>query len=622
MPCSLSMMKLLMDEPHAGPMMTEIGLAQRRLFDDDAPYSYAKQEIPPTASFTEGSSMPAYPGEHLQEPYSMGGSGFNYAGQYTEGDPAQHHIPAWYHAGLQTGDVHANGLDQPQFELINGDYYSGETHSLSTEHPLPSNSSYNLFESSLAADNPTAQSNETIPTDVIDRTPHRSKSMQVANYSSRDTEPFSSAIPLNVSRSRSDIVGQHSTPQEQQQQHMMKASDGPSAPVANEIPTAQKKRGRKKKQEGDADNELAAAPNGRQAAHEGRAKKNPGRPRKNTQDLSKNELSETSEQIETKEPPVPDEPKPTDNTPHDNDQVQHVQINVSDNHPTEAPMAEEQVRFAELEEPPKPPKTKEPKKKKLKRGKTTSVTLQKTYQPDVEDDVIWVDERPSKPSGFLPEREGYQMQPMSIPTPDSISVAAEEPATMATVGIPTSNNPVPTEGEEHQGQDVQAKPQPEPVPAPMKRERKRKKTSERPSESADAPTETGTNGQTSAQDNQPATTPQLENNLSIVLDAPTNAPESKYYNLPATEQASEPASNPEPYAEEQQPPQTPGKQQNPFPNTNGQPNTDSVTSTTGNPNNNKGPSKHSPIAGTSKVPYRVGLSRRARIAPLLKVIRR
>jgi hypothetical protein len=36
----------------------------------------------------------------------------------------------------------------------------------------------------------------------------------------------------------------------------------------------------------------------------------------------------------------------------------------------------------------------------------------------------------------------------------------------------------------------------------------------------------------------------------------------------------------------------------------------------------KGPDKHSPIAKTSKVPYRVGLSRKARIAPLLKIVRK
>lgn len=36
----------------------------------------------------------------------------------------------------------------------------------------------------------------------------------------------------------------------------------------------------------------------------------------------------------------------------------------------------------------------------------------------------------------------------------------------------------------------------------------------------------------------------------------------------------------------------------------------------------KGPDKHSPISIRNKVPYRVGLSRRARIAPLLKVVRK
>lgn len=212
------------------------------------------------------------------------------------------------------------------------------------------------------------------------------------------------------------------------------------------------------------------------------------------------------------------------------------------------------------------------------------------------------------------------MQPMSIPTPDSTSIA-EEPATAATVEIPTSYNAAPTEGEERQSQDVQAEPQHEPVPAPKKRGRKRKKTPEQPSGSADTSTETGTNGQTSAQYNQAAAIPQPQNNVSIILDAPNNGPESNDNNPPVTEQISEPALNPESYAGERSF-ETPRKQQNQLPSTKGQPKADQDTSTTGSPNNNKGPSKHSPIAGTSKVPYRVGLSRRARIAPLLKIIRR
>ena len=40
------------------------------------------------------------------------------------------------------------------------------------------------------------------------------------------------------------------------------------------------------------------------------------------------------------------------------------------------------------------------------------------------------------------------------------------------------------------------------------------------------------------------------------------------------------------------------------------------------PKYEKGPDKHSPISIRNKVPYRVGLSRRARIAPLLKVVRK
>jgi hypothetical protein len=64
-----------------------------------------------------------------------------------------------------------------------------------------------------------------------------------------------------------------------------------------------------------------------------------------------------------------------------------------------------------------------------------------------------------------------------------------------------------------------------------------------------------------------------------------------------------------------EPPPGPSAPQNQTPTDNDEDNT--ATTSDG-----RGPDRHSPIAKTSKVPYRVGLSRRARIAPLLKVVRK
>jgi hypothetical protein len=52
------------------------------------------------------------------------------------------------------------------------------------------------------------------------------------------------------------------------------------------------------------------------------------------------------------------------------------------------------------------------------------------------------------------------------------------------------------------------------------------------------------------------------------------------------------------------------------------PKTPTAKSTSDPPVLLKGPDKHSPIVPNSKVSFRVGLSRKARIPPLLKVVRK
>lgn len=170
------------------------------------------------------------------------------------------------------------------------------------------------------------------------------------------------------------------------------------------------------------------------------------------------------------------------------------------------------------------------------------------------------------------------------------------------------------EGDQDQGN-------PNPELAAKKRGRKRKKTAEQPPVSAEEVS-------TEVKGHAPG---QTLSNVSVVIEKPAN--DNKQKSKPFTIDETQPSSAPAPVLEagpepepEQEPtsnaPVTP-KKSNPTPDTSNQEEGQCAADTSTKSNNdNKGPSKHSPIASTSKVPYRVGLSRRAQIAPLLKVIRK
>ncbi|KAJ5371305.1 uncharacterized protein N7496_007397 [Penicillium cataractarum] len=154
----------------------------------------------------------------------------------------------------------------------------------------------------------------------------------------------------------------------------------------------------------------------------------------------------------------------------------------------------------------------------------------------------------------------------------------------------------PTEqaGNPHKAQDAPqvtpVTPRAEEAPAPKKRGRRRKKpveaipvSEEQPQPSDPEPT---------ISDNAPT----IEENQDSIPEPQNETPDAAPHLGPAT--TNEP------------PPQTPhraeGKENDPA---------------TGKASH-KGPTKHSPILSTTKVPYRVGLSKRARITPLLKVVRK
>ncbi|KAI9930501.1 hypothetical protein ASPWEDRAFT_171129 [Aspergillus wentii DTO 134E9] len=575
-----------------GTMMTEIGLAQQRSFDDDTPTTDNRVPL----QYSQASIIKP------QQLVGVEGNGFK-LGEHQEVEmPMASHIPPpeAYQSTFQNGEheMYGNGPGYPApAETANGAYdgpnipQAASHASLSSYDNTQSATSYNIFEASLNASmdpgNPnfnTMLTTDTVQTEALHKTPNRSKSMQaMPYYSPHDTEPLSSMASPNLSRSRSDNASQN-LPQPSS------AGDELAAPVVIEIPPVKKKRGRKKKQvlpENDEDDELAQS-NGQASVHQSNEleKEIPKPPTNDAEPLDNgsginyndayqhNDSAFASGAIEANTRAlefsgVKVATNGAQNIPIENNGLQIVI-------PQEQPATEE-VHFAE----PAKTTTKEPKKKKLKRGKTTSVTVKKTFDSDVEDDVIWVAEKPSKSN-----------------------IDIEKLAQ-----LPQTTN--------------EEQPQPEAAaPAPKKRGRKRKKTPEQ-IPPAEPPVQ---EPEPVHIQNEPVDVPKPYNNFSIVLDNTVNNPDqsTNNENIPQDDTAT----NTETTQEQPNPPHAPPTETSPTKPTAGAPETprkqdlNTEISTPAQPSTGKGPSKHSPISSTSKVPYRVGLSRRARIAPLLKVVRR
>ncbi|KAJ5159564.1 uncharacterized protein N7482_006568 [Penicillium canariense] len=210
--------------------------------------------------------------------------------------------------------------------------------------------------------------------------------------------------------------------------------------------------------------------------------------------------------------------------------------------------------------------TKEPKKMKVKRSKTASTVLDKSHGADFEDDVIWVDSRP-----------------LQVDENNTAELVAGAP-------LQAQNDPNGASTDE--------------APGPKKRGRKRKKTAEQlGSEAApaskdqqqppEAEATASNNAPTDTSTLNPDPEPQNEPTEPVKEDNPRQPESTTFNTVPC-----------EPLPQTPQP--TKGKD---------------INSTTAK-DSHKGPTKHSPILSTTKVPYRVGLSKRARIAPLLKVVRK
>ncbi|RHZ58244.1 uncharacterized protein CDV56_107240 [Aspergillus thermomutatus] len=626
-------------------VMTEIGLAQRRLFDDDDAQQADIREAQ-TAACCNQSDNGSAPAESLV-PLNMAVSNYDDYNHHEESHGALQPSAFANHTSqdmaLLNGKNHGHGYSNNDITGFYGDHirHVGPPNSLSSHDLAPSSTSYNFFESSL---NPPAQlngdlqsplrSSDTVQTETVRKTPGRSHSMQATSYSPHDTEPISSLVTPKVCRAKSD-----STCQNAQSQSPSSACDELSAAVAIETPEVKKQRGRKRKQdipEDDEDDELA--PSNDQGIPESAepAKRKPGRPPKIVRTLNDEcddavltndqpqdqPVSNSGEIQELDDSPL--RPNVIASNPVANG-ISHVPE--KDNFRVEVANNSKVNRTEVSNDPPadinpplaKPSKrAKESKKKKLKRGKTTSVTLKKTYESDVEDDVIWVDERPS--NHILQDEQIAQK-----PNNDSTFVSSNNTESFQ-IQIPRPHSPSATEVTEPKTSLETWKDERKPAPpTPKKRGRKRKKTSELQI-SEETSSENANELTGSRDENQVQQPQQLPIGVSVILERPSDQDiNDQKIETTNDESPSRKKATPHPQSlspskpsatTETNAPETPKKPES----TSNQPGMNTCPKT--NDLSEKGPDKHSPIAGTSKVPYRVGLSRKARIAPLLKIVRR
>ncbi|KAL2849577.1 hypothetical protein BJY01DRAFT_142484 [Aspergillus pseudoustus] len=515
-----------------GTMMKEIDIAQQRLFNDDhqAQYSYKN----PPVEFHEPGLEPTH-AEDINQGYLP----------QEEALPANHISIASAHDAVLRVELH------------------GAPPSDDWSQSAPS---YNIFDSSNHT--PSNQLNRadfirdsgiTTQTELMQNLEARRwASMQGAISSPHDTEPFSSIISPKAARVKSDNIAQNTI------QPSTPSVDELALPATAEMPKVEK-RGRKKKHVApadDEDDELSHA-----VTHDTRPnkpeKRKPGRPPK-TPKVSKAMSAERADAPShpSGSPTIAEAPQIL---PEASAECHIVPPQIFPDGHTEDPQMlphELNTLDQDMEPPPKPKK--QVGKKKVKRSKTTSVTLTKTVEPDVEDDVIWIDERPIAPP-------------------------------------------------EHEDQTNPGKAGPDPAPVPKKRGRKRKKTAEQLENEAEI--------QARAEVANPVEETNNPEELNVNLQKPGISVVLKNNTRNQTPDITNPDLNLEQDTPEPQPPLllSPTKESNDAPEQ--PPETPRKTTDPKTPSN-KGPGKHSPISSTCKVPYRVGLSKKARIAPLLKIIKR
>ncbi|KAK2746956.1 hypothetical protein FQN57_002528 [Myotisia sp. PD_48] len=281
--------------------------------------------------------------------------------------------------------------------------------------------------------------------------------------------------------------------------------------------------------------------------------------------------------------------------------------------PIQAPQLPTSPAVSILDPVPVERPTKRPRKgrkKKLKRGKTTSAAVRKRVESDIEDDVIWVEDKKvdtaviddTDASEDILNMDGpreFLNPPAKEDTPlleiDKHQLEANE-TNQPNSNLPETNDITPID--------------PPATKVPKKRGRKRKATT---------------------------TTPTIEPEPTVLL--PVEEPPKKAViptvEIPASDCSSRNSLSPPPEPNHQDTMtnrnETVADVQDGSPvlgnskdDASGRteidtpPRLETPKKSTGA----KGPDKHSPIAITNKVSYRVGLSRKARIAPLLRIIRK
>ncbi|KAK4867141.1 hypothetical protein LT330_007882 [Penicillium expansum] len=509
-----------------GVMMTEIGLAQRRLLDDDL--SSASIPLPSTAALYSTESfqsapfptIPSYHSYQMDQPES-GSFAYNPAPISPYVDTNQTLLPTRQGIYDLAPPAATNSMASPP-KLIPHQ----ATESFMGQNPRPN------------------------PESNLHQEASQPKSQQTGPCSPHDTEPLSSVVSMRFSEAKITTAGTSLiSPQQSQSSAHDELALPAIMPTVPEVdtPGAIKKRGRPKKQlipDNDEDDELA-----------------------------------NSRDHEFKHPGANGAINPSD-----------IEETTEDNTPASSGVSEE-TDEENIEAAPKPAKSgpKEPKKKKAKKSKTTPAP-----KPDEEDDVIWVD---TKPLSVEPST-GNATPQTETPEPQRQDLDSN---------VLDSNPPVDPEAAISAVEDKTQKAE---KPVPKKRGRKRKQPTEQaetPSESADTP-----------EPNKPPSGAQTPaSKLAVVVDnSPRSILEANTGNndtsaIPSNDQNPRPLPGPDPLPEttiDTPQPQTPSK-----------PDAASVNT----PQNvGKGPDKHSPISARSGVPYRVGLSKRARIAPLLKMVRK
>ncbi|RAK73246.1 uncharacterized protein BO72DRAFT_247085 [Aspergillus fijiensis CBS 313.89] len=640
-----------------GSMMTEIGLAQQRLFDDDEVQMVdPSRQHPHEHGYSESIHAETTIPQQLEEQTSVNPTGYPYISDPSSYSAIDSNINS-AQAGLSlssntrpnTSSLNATPPPQ-QYEAPLSDLYTMHTHvevpirphhhdfsSIPSFDPSSaaaqtSSSSFNVFEASLPPlqnvypedtdhhhHNNFSNSAATVPTEVAPTSsPRRVASLQATPFSPHDTQP--SPAPSAVKASRSKSENQHKSTPTSNPTPNRTAVSTPLLPTqlstdeliaiqvpAMEIPVVEKKRGRKKKQQQEQqqqqqqeyapslpksyasttsnvividddaeDNEAAQPfttttdtqtppqppptttepPNTNNKAE----KRKPGRPPKNPKPAP----TDPSEPLNQDPPP---QPTTTDPSPNHNHNL--TENNNNNNIPAESPISQTTAPAV---------KPKEPKKKKLKRGKTTSITLTKTYESDIEPDVLWVEEDTTKEEDARPRRgpsSAVEFPP--LPAHHQSTEASSFPKASENFELVAAAAAAPA------------------APAPKKRGRKRKNPEPEPDtpaleeqEQIRLPEQSDTMGNPHGPDDD-----SLDNHLNNAHQGVREGEEQ----MPPPKQA-DPTPHPQP---DPQPVET-------------------VPVTPLKPN--KGPDKHSPISSSSKVPFRVGLSRRARIAPLLKVVKR